>query len=295
MVSGCSSSPDIPLWFDSIERLPVRTVIVDGQRIAHLDAGQGPPVILIHGFGGSMWQWEYQQEVLAAHHRVITLDLLGSGLSDKPDIEYRPDQILSSFRGFMDALGISRATLIGNSMGAGLAIGMALSHPERVDQLVLISGFPDRITERLTSPLIGRAINTKMPAWLVTIGSWFFGRSTMETVLKEIVYDHSLLTPAVIARSNRNRQRLGQVAPILAVGRNLPLWEEGYAKQLGEIRQRTLILWGEEDRVFPAQVGRDLQRVIPSSTLVLIPKAGHIPQWERPEDVNPLIVNFLKH
>lgn len=195
----------------------------------------------------------------------------------------------------MDALGISRATLIGNSMGAGVAIGMALSHPERVDQLVLISGLPDRVTERLTSPLIRRAIGTNIPAWLVTIGSWFFGRSTMETVLKEIVYDHSLLTPAVIERSNRNRQRLGQIAPILAVGRNLPLWEEGYAKQLGEIRQRTLILWGEDDRVFPAQVGRDLQRVIPSSTLVLIPKAGHIPQWERPQDVNPLIVNFLKH
>lgn len=295
MVSGCTSSPDLPLWFDSIERLPIRTVVVDGQRIAYLDAGQGPPVILIHGFGGSMWQWEYQQTALATHHRVITLDLLGSGLSDKPDIEYRPDQILSSFRGFMDALGISRATLIGNSMGAGLAIGMALSHPERVDQLVLITGLPDRITERLTSPLIRRATGTNVPAWLVTMGSWFFGRSTMETVLKEIVFDHSLLTPAVIERSNRNRQRPGQIAPILAVGRNIPLWEAGYAKQLGEIRQRTLILWGEDDRVFPAQVGRDLQRVIPGSTLVLIPKAGHIPQWERPQDVNPLIVNFLKH
>lgn len=295
MVSSCTTSPDIPHWFDSIERLPIHMAMVDGQRIAYLDAGQGPPVILIHGFGGSMWQWEYQQAALAAHYRVVTLDLLGSGLSDKPEIEYRPDQLLSSFRKFMDALDIPRATLVGNSMGAGLAIGMALSHPDRVDRLVLIAGFPDHIAEKLKSPLIRRAIESRAPAWLITLGSWFFGRSTMETVLKEIVYDHSLLTPAVLERSNRNRQRPGLIAPILSVSRNLPLWEEGYAQRLSDIRHRTIILWGEEDRVFPAQVGRDLQRVIPGSTLELIPKAGHIPQWEQPEVVNPLIIKFLQH
>lgn len=285
----------MPPWFDSIERLPIRTIPVDGHRIAYLDIGQGPPVILIHGFGGSMWQWEYQQTALATGHRVITLDLLGSGLSDKPDIEYLPDQLLSSFRGFMDALGIPRATLIGNSMGAGLAIGMALSHPEQVERLVLIGGLPDRIMERLASPLIRRAIGTHIPAWLVSIGSWLCGKAMMETVLKEIVFDHSLLTPAVLERSNRNRRRPGLIPPILAVGRTLPLWEEGYAKQLGLIRQRTLILWGEEDRVFPAQVGRDLQRAIAGSTLELIPKAGHLPQWERPDVVNPYILKFLQY
>ncbi len=295
MINGCTSSPDIPSWFDSIERLPIHTTVVDGHRIAYLDTGQGPPVILIHGFGGSMWQWEYQQAALAARHRVITPDLLGSGLSDKPDIEYRPDQLISSFHGFMDALGITQATLVGNSMGAGLAIGMALSHPERVDRLILIDGLPDRIAERLTSPLIRRAIETSAPAWLVTLGNWLFGRTTMESVLKEIVYDHSRLTPAVLERSNRNRRRPGLIPPILAVSRNVPLWEEGYAKRLGEIRRRTMILWGEEDRVFPVQVGRDVQGAIPGSTLALIPKAGHIPQWEQPELVNSFILRFLEH
>lgn len=294
MVSSCAPIPELPPWFDSLERLPIRTVSVDGQRIAYLDAGRGSPVILIHGFGGSMWQWEYQQKTLAARHRVVTLDLLGSGLSDKPDIEYRPDQLVASFRGFMDAVGIQKAALVGNSMGGGLAIGMALSHPERVDRLVLISGFPDRVAERLTSPLIKRALETRAPAWLVILGNWLFGKWTMETVLKEIVFDHSQLTPAVLDRSNRNRRRPGLIPPILAIGRALPQWEEGYAKRFGALRQQTLILWGEEDRVFPAQVGRDLQTMIPGSTLALIPKAGHIPQWERPQDVNPLIIAFLE-
>ena len=118
--------------------MPIRTVLVHDQRIAYLDVGTGPPIILIHGFGGSMWQWEYQQHTLSQHFRVLTLDLPGAGLSDKPEIDYRPDQMLDFFVGFMDAVKIPQATLVGNSMGAGLAIGMALTHPTRVAKLVLI-------------------------------------------------------------------------------------------------------------------------------------------------------------
>ena len=122
--------------------MPIHTVLVHDQRIAYLDVGAGPPVILIHGFGGSMWQWEYQQHALSQHFRVLTLDLPGAGLSDKPEIDYRPDQMLDFFVGFMEAVKIPQATLVGNSMGAGLAIGMALTHPARVAKLVLIDGLP---------------------------------------------------------------------------------------------------------------------------------------------------------
>ncbi|MGQ0810894.1 MAG: alpha/beta fold hydrolase [Nitrospiraceae bacterium] len=292
--AGCTSTSDLPQWFDSIERLPIHSTIVNGHRIAYLDQGQGPTIILIHGFGGSLWQWEYQQDALSAGHRLITLDLLGSGLSDKPDIEYRPDELVAFFRGFMDALHLERASLIGNSMGAGFAIGMALSHPERVDRLILIAGLPDHVTDKLTSPLIRRALDTRAPAWLVSMGNRLFGRSVTESILQEIVFDQSLLTEAVIDRSNRNRRRPRLIGPALAIGRNLPLWEQGYAKRLGEIRHRTLIIWGAEDRVFPPTAGRDLQTVIPESVFELIPNAGHIPQWEQPHVINPLITEFLR-
>src|SRR5688572_29245227 len=85
LFGACTSVQEMPPWFDSIQRYPIKTVLVQGHRIAYLDEGQGPPVILVHGYGGSIWQWEYQQQPLSASHRVITLDLLGSGLSDKPD------------------------------------------------------------------------------------------------------------------------------------------------------------------------------------------------------------------
>ena len=124
LMSSCSSRPDIPPWFDSIQRLPIHTASVHGHRLAYLDQGQGPPVILLHGFGGSIWQWEYQQAALSTRHRVVTLDLPGSGLSDKPGIDYSPTILMEYLRGFMHELELERATLVGNSMGAGLALSL---------------------------------------------------------------------------------------------------------------------------------------------------------------------------
>jgi len=294
VMTACSSPPPIPPYFEAFERIPIHTVEVNGELVAYLDIGQGQPVILIHGFGGSMWQWEHQQQPLSAEFRLITPDLIGSGLSTKPDIEYRPEQMLEYFIGFMDALRIRQATLVGNSMGAGLAIGMALTYPDRVSQLVLIDGLPANVRERLTSPSIKRALDTAAPSWLASFGNWLFGGVMIESVLQEIVHDPTLLTPAVIERSNRNRQRPGVIPPLMTVRDTLPLWESGFATRIGEIRHPTLILWGEEDRVFPLPTGEDLQRTIKGSALVRIPNAGHIPQWERPDLANRAMIEFLR-
>lgn len=291
---ACSSPSSIPTQFDAIERMPVRTVLVHGQRIAYLDVGAGPPVILIHGFGGSMWQWEYQQHQLSQHFRVLTLDLPGAGLSDKPDIDYRPDQMLDFFVGFMDAAKIPQATLVGNSMGAGLAIGMALTYPTRVAKLVLVDGLPQHVMEKLTSPSVRRALESSAPSWLVSFGNTLFGGLMIESVLQEIVHDPTLLTPAVLERSNRNRQLPGLIKPIMAVRENLPLWESGFATRLGTITHPTLVLWGEEDRVFPIAVGEELHQTIKGSRFIRIPKAGHIPQWERPDLVNQTLITFIR-
>lgn len=293
LIGGCAASSDIPPWFDGIQRFPIKSVSVHGHRIAYLDEGQGSPLILIHGYGGSMWQWEYQQ-VLAAHFRVITLDVIGSGLSDKPDLDYRPDTLIESVRAFMDTLDLSTAALVGNSMGAGIAIGMALNHPQRVDRLVLIDGLPDHVRERLASPLMRRAVDSHLPGWLIRVGNWLVPSTGTERILKEIVHNHALLTPAVLDRSNRNRQRPNLIAPLLSIRDSLPQWEQHLATRFHEIRQPTLILWGEQDRLFPPQVGRDLQAAIPHSRLTLVTEAGHIPQWEQPLAVNRHLLEFLQ-
>ncbi len=294
VMTACSFPPPIPPYFEAFERIPIHTIEVNGERVAYLDVGQGRPVILIHGFGGSMWQWEHQQQPLSVEFRLITPDLIGSGLSTKPEIEYRPEQMLEYFIGFMDALRIRQATLVGNSMGAGLAIGMALTYPDRVAQLVLIDGLPANVRERLTSPSIKRALDTAAPSWLASFGNWLVGGVMIESVLKEIVHDPALLTPAVIERSNRNRQRPGVIPPLMTVRGTLPLWESGFAKRIGDIRHPTLILWGEEDQVFPLPAGEELHRSIKGSALVRIPNAGHIPQWERPDLANRAMIEFLR-
>lgn len=293
VVAACSS-PQIPQWFETFSRMPVQTVEVDGYRLAYLDQGTGPVVILIHGFGGSLWQWEYQQ-VLSHHgYRVITVDLLGSGFSDKPALEYRPREILGFVLGFMDRLAIPRATLIGNSMGAGVALAVALTEPERVERLVLIGGLPADIKSRLASPLVRKALDSSVPSWLAEIGAKLFGPSVGEKVLREIIYDQSMITPAVLDRSDRNRRQPGLIGPILAITKTLPDWESHYAPRLNEIRQPTLIIWGEEDRIFPPSVGQTLSQTIAGSRLTLIRRAGHIPQWEQPEVVNHTIRAFLE-
>jgi len=294
LMTACIPSSQIPPNFEAFERIPIKTVLVQEQRIAYLDVGTGPPIILIHGFGGSMWQWEYQQHALSRHFRVLTLDLPGSGLSDKPEIDYLPDQMLAFCFGFMDALQIQNATLVGNSMGAGLAMGMALTHPTRVDKLVLIDGLPSHVMDNLTSPSFRRALETRAPSWLISFGNWLFGGLATDSVLKEIVHDHSLLTPAVIERSNRNRRRPGIIKPILALKNALPSWEVEFAPRLNSITHPTMIIWGEYDRVFPVTVGEELHRTIAGSQFVRIPHAGHMPQWERPDLVNRSLITYIE-
>lgn len=294
LLSACASDTSVPPWFDSIHRMPIRAVQVEGHRIAYLDQGDGSPVILVHGLGGTLWNWEYQQAALSASHRVLTLDLIGSGYSDKPDIEYRPEELVASLRGFMDALGIGRASLVGNSMGAGVVAAMALAHPSRVDHLVLIGGFPSGVRQKLGDTFVKTAVESRVPIWLVELGNWLAGRGTTRRVLGEIVHDHSLLTPAVIERSYRNRQRPGLIPPLIRLTRNLDLWEQGFARQLHEIQQPTLVVWGTEDRVFAPVVGRELHHRIAGSRFELVPDAGHMPQWERPEAVNAILLDFLR-
>jgi pimeloyl-ACP methyl ester carboxylesterase len=179
-------------------------------------------------------------------------------------------------------------------MGAGLAIGMALAHPTRVAKLVLIDGLPQHVMEKLTSPSVRQALETSAPSWLVSFGNMLFGGLMIESILREIVHDPALLTPAVIERSNRNRQRPGLIKPIMTVRENLPLWESGFATRVGEITHPTLVIWGEEDRVFPIAVGEELHQTIKGSQFSRIPKAGHIPQWERPDLVNQELITFIQ-
>ena len=293
MTSRTESPQPIPAHIDLLQRHAVRTSAVRGHRIAYLDSGEGPPVILLHGLGGSMWHWEHQQYALARSHRVLTLDMPGAGLSDKPDVEYSPTFLLDMLCAFMDDHRIRQATFIGNSLGAGLAIGMSLMYPERVNALVLISGLPANLLDNIDSPAYKHCVQTRLPRWLIMWGLWIVGRWFARRILKEMVHDHTQITPLVAERSYRSRFRHGAVRAIYSHLAQIPKWETDFAHRLADIPHPTLILWGARDKIFPPSVGRAMQHTIPDSTWLEIPHAGHIPQWEQPDIVNPAILQFL--
>ena len=263
--------------------------------MAYLDVGKGKPVILIHGCGGSMWHWEYQYLALAKTHRVLIPDLIGSGLSDKPEATYSPEQLVKFFLEFMDRLEIEQAILIGNSMGAGLAMAMALDHPDRVERLVLISGFPAQVEDSVASPQYRQFFHHRPPRWLATIGNRLAGRGTTERLLKEIVYHPELISASIIERSFHNRQRGDLLTPLYSLLDHIHSWEKRYGRRIANIPHQILLLWGAHDRVFPLDVGKQVKDLLPQAEWHIIPEAGHLPQWEQPQVVNPLILSFLEN
>ncbi|MDX1410727.1 MAG: alpha/beta fold hydrolase [Nitrospirales bacterium] len=294
VIVSCRSTPNeySPL-LETIHRSSPQFIDVVGNNIAYIEDGQGDPLIFIHGFGGSMWNWEYQYKELSAAYHVTVLDLLGSGMSDKPDIPYTPQRLVKFFEGFLDSLNIQRATLIGNSMGAGLAMAMALTSPDRVHALILISGFPSDPRGSVASSHYQQFIDRRPPLWLAKFGNWISGRWATKILLEEIIHDQSLITPVVVERSYQNRHRSDFLPPLYSLMENMEQWDEEYGSRLNTIQHPTLIIWGAEDRVFPPGVGRQLQATIPHSRLQIIPGAGHMPQWEQPAQVNAEITEFL--
>ena len=294
LISSCSTTfPERPSHIDLLQRHRVHTITIDGHTLAYLDGGQGTAVILLHGFGGSMWHWEHQLGPLAQTHRLLTLDLLGSGLSDKPEIMYSPARLLDTLIQFMDRVGIQQATFVGNSLGAGISIGMALTHPERVHKLVLISGLPAQLVHNIASPSYRRFVEHPPPLWLAKFGTWLAGRLATEKILKEIIFDHRLLTPLVIERSYQNRMSRGFLPPLYSILAHIPQWEESFATRLPNITHPTLVLWGTQDRIFPPAVGRQMANTIPKSTFQEVPNTGHMPQWEKPDIVNQALLHFI--
>lgn len=295
LLTGCMTTPPpLPSHMILFKRHAVHTTTINGQRIAYLDEGTGPPLILIHGFGGSIWQWEHQLEPLSKYYRVITLDMIGSGLSDKPELDYSPTFLLNMVLAFMDTLGLQQATLIGNSLGAAVGLGMALLHPERVHTLILISGFPANVVDNIQSPSYKRFIEFRLPIWAARLSTWVAGRWITKQVLQEIIHDPQLITPLVIERSYHNRQGRGVFYPLYSQIDHIPDWEKDFAPKLGQIAHPTLIIWGDQDRIFPLPVGQSLHKTIAHSEFFVVPKTGHIPQWEDPQTVNAAILAFLR-
>ena len=141
-------SPSVPGRGPECSAVAARqTVVVRGHKIAYYEAGKGSPVILIHGLGADSRHWAANIDPLSQNFRVIAIDMIGYGQSDKPVIRYTAANFADYLRGFMQALKIPKSSLVGNSLGGWVSLDLAIRHPQMVDKLVLVDSAglpPDR-------------------------------------------------------------------------------------------------------------------------------------------------------
>ena len=286
-LAGCRASalPESQL-FPAGTQFAARYLLVDGAKIRYIDAGRGAPVIFLHGLGASMYTWRKNlPAVVAAGFRAIAFDNRGFGLSDKPPAPYDNAAYARLTVALMDSLRLSDAVLVGHSMGGAIAAHVAIEYPQRVRGLVLIAsaglGAREPLLFRIARwPVLGR------------IALAFRGRGFTGRLLRATYFDASKVTEAdvdqyyaPVAQPEYGRALVG----VLRQFRFAAL--EG---RLERIAAATMVLWGEEDRWVPVALGHALATGITRSAFVSVPRAGHSVQEEAPDEVNHLMIRFLK-
>ncbi|MBI3271991.1 MAG: alpha/beta fold hydrolase [Planctomycetes bacterium] len=268
-----------------------KTVAVGPLEVHYLERGSGPAIVFLHGYGGSAFDWRHQLEPFAAAgFRALALDLKGAGYTSRPpDGRYAVEDQVELVLGFLEALGIQRAHFVGNSYGGGITLALALLHPERADKLVLLDSMSYRqrfplFVATMLHPVLARLSAALVPDALQVRYVLHLGYCEPRKIPREVVreYVHDLRIPG-------NREALGWMARQL-----LPADIEERERAIATVRKPTLILWGDHDRIIPIANGERLHRDIRGSRYVVLEKCGHMPNQEKPEVVNPLIVEFLR-
>jgi len=281
------ASPKPAPWLAQ-EGLAARYEAVDGPRLRYVRAGQGPAVVLVHGFGSSLYTWKDVIPGLAVDHDVVALDLPGFGLSDQPP-DLSVDDLPRAVVGLMDRLAIARAALVGNSLGGGVCALVAARHPDRVDALVLVdaAGFNLRDADR--PPMIRFLAS---PGGLV-LGALPGKRLAVECTLRQVFHDPALVSPERVAEYLQSARRPGTIPSMRALGASM----EGRAglvrDALAGVRAPSLVLWGRDDRWIPVADAERFHAALPGSRVVLIDDCGHVPQEEKPEVVLRVLRELL--
>jgi pimeloyl-ACP methyl ester carboxylesterase len=266
--------------------LSARSRIVDGTRIRYIDAGAGPAVVLIHGFGASMYSWRYAiPPLVAAGYRVVAFDDRGFGFSDRPDSGYANADYVRLAVALLDTLRITDAVLVGHSMGGEIAAEVALAHPERVRALALI----DAAGWEVHWPLLLTAARWRISGG---IASGVRGRNLTARILRSMYADASKVTEQDIDQYYAPVGAPDYGQTLRGVLRDYRF--DALRGRLSAIQAPTLLLWGTGDRLIPPAVGRRMAAELPRAAFVLVPRAGHAAPEEQPEAVNRLLVTFLK-
>jgi len=284
------TSQEVYTWEEAKGHIAPGQFVQAGTDATHyIVRGEGPHLILIHGFLYNTIMWKEVMEPLAKGFRVHAIDLLGWGYSSRlkeGNYSYQlyADQLLK----FMDALGITQTSIVGQSMGGGTAILFATQHPERVRKIVLVdaAGLPNPL------PLAGRIFA------LPYLGEFLLSLPRHAVLRKNIqdlfFYDPTRVTNEYMEGVERPFQIKGSGRTVLNILRTLDFGSlSPEIHKLGEMGKPILLLWGREDKAVPLPLGEEMHKILKGSEMKIIEKAGHIPHEEHPEEAARLMIDFL--
>jgi pimeloyl-ACP methyl ester carboxylesterase len=275
--------------------LQIHDVPVGRHRISTMTMGEGPDVLLLHGLGGTRASLLETAAALSRRYRVHAPDLPGFGSSGKPALGgYNAPWFAESMIGLMDELGIERAHLVGNSMGGRVAIERGLLHPERVGALGLLCpavawirrGFHPIV--RLLRPELGLLPHS-------------IRRSLVASQFWSIFHNRDVIDPAIgdlmVDEFRRIYHSAGARYAFLASARNIyleaPYGRHGFYPRLTDLEPPALFIWGSHDPIIPAGFRGHVDKWLPSAEQVTLEACGHVPQVERPDEVNHLLTRFF--
>ncbi len=294
VATGCASaslegSPRLTPFRNDLYREGVlNDLVVDGRRYCVAEVGDGPPLVLLHGLGGSIYDWRHLLRPLARTHRVIALDLLGAGESDMPEHEdYSISAQARRVKAVLDRLGVERATFVGNSYGGGIALRMAQDWPERVERLVLINSvcYAEHIPTYVALAHVPCAVCVAETLPLGKMTRWVL-RGSFKTVQK--LSEEELDTYIKEIRAPGRRRTIIHIVRAI-----VPPDVTEFEARLKTIKASTLLLWGVDDQTVPVELGRRLVRDLPDAMLYEL-DAGHVPNQECPEEVLRRMNDFLR-
>jgi pimeloyl-ACP methyl ester carboxylesterase len=271
------------------QRVPAAELLeVAGQLVHVTQAGSGEPVVLLHGFGESTFSYRLVAPALAARFRVIAVDLNGFGYTDRPRDPgaYTLHGQARLVLGVLDALGVERAHFVGHSYGGGLTIWIAAHHPERMRSMTLVdSAMPRYSTTRRT-----RAANLR-PLTHVFLRTVAMRDRYVRNVLREAYFDDALATPAV-THEYLERLRIEGIDDAY-YGLTAKNGEPSAEVDLARIGVPALLVWGEEDTLTPLANGSWIAAGLGGAPLVTIPRCGHVPMEEAPQQLLSALLPFL--
>jgi pimeloyl-ACP methyl ester carboxylesterase len=280
---------------ESISPFEPRQIDLHGHDVVYRMAGSGPPVVLVHGMVNSSRHWENVALRLADRYTVIAPDLIGHGDSARPRGDYSLGAHAASIRDLLAAIGVDSATIVGHSLGGGVAMQFFYQFPQRTERLVLVSsgGLGREVSPLLRSAalpgasgLLALAAHPRSLSLLTGLGDRLTARGS-----RKGVYVHAIARALRPLEGRGSREAFLQTlrAVIDVRGQRVSARDRLYL--LGPVP--TLIVWGERDTTIPLAHGRDAHHAIPGSRFETLPRAAHFPHLEDPEGLARVMKDFL--